>query len=153
MGFAKKHVLQKSRGHGRIKDIEETIMSQERRSIPSGGAGAVTQFVRTVRLVWRLLLDSRVPVLPKLIVLAAVIYVISPIDLIPDVILGLGQLDDIGVMLFAVKLFLELCPSAVVEEHRRSIAADSDDAPRDQGDIIDGSFRVIPDKDRHGSDR
>lgn len=128
-------------------------MSQERRSIPSGGAGAVTQFLRTVRLVWRLLLDSRVPVLPKLVVLAAVIYVLSPIDLIPDVILGLGQLDDLGVLLFAVGLFLQLCPRAVVEEHRRAIYADAGDgAPRDEGDIVDGSYRVVSDRDRHDSE-
>ena len=129
-------------------------MSQERRSVSNGGVGAVTQFMRTVRLVWRLLLDSRVPVLPKLIVLAAVIYVLSPIDLIPDVILGLGQLDDITILLFAVGLFLELCPRAVVQEHRQAIAADAGAEPRrDEGDIVDGSYRVVSDRDRRGTER
>ena len=34
---------------------------------------------------------------------AALIYFLSPVDIIPDVVAGLGQLDDIAVIAFAVK--------------------------------------------------
>ncbi len=37
------------------------------------------------------------------IVFLTLVYVISPIDLIPDFIPVLGQLDDIGVLVFAGK--------------------------------------------------
>ena len=36
------------------------------------------------------------------IVLATIIYVFSPIDIVPDLFLGLGQLDDLGVIVFGV---------------------------------------------------
>lgn len=105
--------------------------------------GALTQVARTLRLVWRLLSDARVSVLPKLILLAAAIYVISPIDLIPDVIPVFGQLDDIGIVILAINLFVEFCPRDIVEEHRRAIdAAAGLGAPPDE-DIIDGSFREV----------
>ena len=122
-------------------------MSQERKPVVSAErVGALAQLLRTLQLVWRLLCDSRVPVFPKLIVFAAIVYVVSPIDLIPDVILGLGQLDDLGVLFLAIPLFIELCPRAIVDEHRRAIAAQAGESvnPADK-DVIDGSFRIVPD--------
>ncbi len=121
-------------------------MSEQRKPVvTSDTVGVLTQFVRTLRLVWRLLNDSRVSILPKLIIPAAAIYVISPIDLIPDVILGLGQLDDIGVVTIAIALFIEFCPRAIVEEHRRAIAAEAGIGSIREEDVIDGSYREVKD--------
>lgn len=78
---------------------------------------------RQAHLAWQLFWDSRVPTWTKLIPPAALIYVISPVDLIPDVALGLGQLDDIAVLLLGVKLFIELAPPDVVREHLRELGA------------------------------
>ena len=110
--------------------------------------GSLVSFLRTLRLVWRLLADPRVPLFPKLIVLAAAIYVISPVDLIPDLILGLGQLDDLGIAMLAVGVFIQLCPPALVDEHRRAIAGESGKPakPSDE-ETIEGSFRVMSDDD------
>ena len=47
------------------------------------------------RLIFRLMLDRRVPVLSKLIIPAGLVYIISPFDLLPDIIPILGWLDDI----------------------------------------------------------
>ena len=125
-------------------------MSQEQKPVISAkSVGALAQLLRTGRLVWRLLRDSRVPLFPKLIILAAAIYVISPVDLIPDVILGLGQLDDLGVAMLAIALFIELCPRAIVDEHRRAIAAEAGEPVKPpEGEIIEGSSRVVSDDDR-----
>jgi hypothetical protein len=38
--------------------------------------------------------------------------------------LGLGQLDDLMVILLGLKFFLRLCPQEVVQEHVQSIAAE-----------------------------
>ncbi len=43
----------------------------------------------------------------KLIMAAAVAYLIFPFDLVPDLFLGLGQLDDMAVMAAATKKALE----------------------------------------------
>ncbi len=48
-----------------------------------------------VRLLGRLLKDARVPTAEKALFLGAIVYVISPIDLIPDIFPFIGQIDDI----------------------------------------------------------
>jgi uncharacterized membrane protein YkvA (DUF1232 family) len=53
---------------------------------------------------------------------AALLYVVSPLDLIADVIPILGQLDDIAVILFAVDILVRSSPPDVVEEHRAALA-------------------------------
>lgn len=73
------------------------------------------------RLAWRLLRDSRTPVLPKLILGAAVLYAISPIDLVPDFIPGLGQLDDIAVVTLGLELFLKNVPPWLKAEHEAAM--------------------------------
>jgi uncharacterized membrane protein YkvA (DUF1232 family) len=76
-----------------------------------------------VKLFLRLMKDPRVNLAPKLVVLGVLAYVVLPIDLVPDFIPGLGQADDVAVILAGLKLFLRLCPPAVVQEHVKSIAA------------------------------
>lgn len=75
-----------------------------------------------VRLCWRLLRDERVSALPKLIVAAALAYVIFPFDLIPEVVNPLlGGLDDLAVLALSLGLLLRLAPPWVVEEHRAAL--------------------------------
>jgi uncharacterized membrane protein YkvA (DUF1232 family) len=69
-------------------------------------------------LTWRLFTDNRVPMWMKAVLLIPLIYVLSPIDIIPDFILGLGQLDDIGIILAGMRFFQSLVPDEIVAEHR-----------------------------------
>jgi uncharacterized membrane protein YkvA (DUF1232 family) len=79
-----------------------------------------------VRLSVRLMMDQRVPTALKLVIPAMVaVYAVSPVDMIPDVLLGLGQLDDIGVVLAALALFVRLAPRQVVDEHRAAMTGRS----------------------------
>jgi len=86
--------------------------------------------IERFRLGWRLLRDPRVPALPKwLIPAGALIYLVSPIDLIPDFILGLGQLDDLSVIAVAVALITLLVrwsPREIVDEHAVSLGLRED---------------------------
>lgn len=85
-----------------------------------------------VGLTWKLLFDQRVPIWMKLVAVAPLIYVLSPIDLIPDMILGLGQLDDLGIVLAGMRLFESIVPDDIVAEHRGALKAKNDgvvDAP------------------------
>jgi len=74
-----------------------------------------------VRLYWRLFWDTRVSIWPKALLVAALGYVILPFDLIPDVIPGIGEVDDLVILLVAARWFLQWCPSEVVQEHARAI--------------------------------
>jgi uncharacterized membrane protein YkvA (DUF1232 family) len=74
-----------------------------------------------LRLSWRLLRDERVPALKFALPALLGLYVVSPLDLIPDFLLGLGQIDDLGVVILGVLLVARviprLAPSHVVDEH------------------------------------
>ncbi|WP_326709416.1 YkvA family protein [Streptomyces sp. NBC_01474] len=59
---------------------------------------AAVLLVRVIRA-RRLLLDARIPLGNKALVWAAVIYTVSPIDLLPDPV----YLDDIGFLLLALR--------------------------------------------------
>lgn len=59
------------------------------------------QKIGRARALVRYFRDSKASIFGKLFVLAAVVYVISPVDLIPDVPI-VGWLDDMGVMSLAV---------------------------------------------------
>jgi len=66
------------------------------------------------RLVCRLVRDRRVPLAAKLIIPLLVLYLMSPIDLIPDFIPVLGYLDDLLVLMLAVWAFARLAPPGIV---------------------------------------
>ena len=84
----------------------------------------IGRIVDQFQLAWRLLTDPRVPITLKVMIPALVaLYTFSPIDLIPDFLLGLGQLDDLGVLLAALALFARLAPKAVVDEHRAAMTS------------------------------
>jgi uncharacterized membrane protein YkvA (DUF1232 family) len=80
------------------------------------------KIILQARLTWRLLFDSRVPITTKIIPIAAILYVLSPFDLIPDVFLVLGQLDDIGILLLSMRVFIQNAPADIVAEHRAAIS-------------------------------
>lgn len=80
-----------------------------------------------IELTWRLLRDPRVPTLTKAIPVGAILYVLSPFDLIPDFFIGIGQLDDIGVLIGAMRLFESAAPEAIVNEHKEEIKRKHDD--------------------------
>ena len=123
-------------------------MSEQRKPVVgASNVSGLVQLVRTLRLVWRLFNDPRVPFLTKLIIPFTILYVLSPIDLIPDPILGLGQLDDIGAVIVGLKMFIEFCPHGVVEEHRRDIAAKDGAKPASDENIIEGTYREVPNDD------
>ena len=105
--------------------------------------GLITQ----IRLGWRLWRDSRVPGWVKLIPIAGLLYFLSPIDLIPDLMLpGLGEVDDLVVLLLALKMFLDFSPQAVVREHVEQLLGRSARQPSAGGSTasaIDVPYRVL----------
>jgi uncharacterized membrane protein YkvA (DUF1232 family) len=54
------------------------------------------------RALYRYFRDPAASVLGKLFVVLALVYVVSPVDAIPDVMPIVGWLDDVGVMSLAV---------------------------------------------------
>jgi uncharacterized membrane protein YkvA (DUF1232 family) len=112
----------------------------------SNRLGILAEIVRNAQLVWRLLKDPRVPLLTKLILPGVVaLYVLSPIDAMPDVLPLLGQLDDIAVLLAGVAIFTELCPREIVAEHRAALLREATTGRTSvpESETVDAEYRVI----------
>ncbi len=73
------------------------------------------------RVMAGLLRDPRVPAARKALLAAAVGYVVSPIDIIPDRIPLLGVLDDLVVAALAVDGFLAGVPDMVLAEQLEAV--------------------------------
>jgi uncharacterized membrane protein YkvA (DUF1232 family) len=76
-----------------------------------------------LKLFWRLLKDRRVPLWPKLLLTLVLAYVIVPVDLLPDFLAALGQVDDLLVVFLGLQAFVRFCPQQIVREHVQAIAA------------------------------
>jgi uncharacterized membrane protein YkvA (DUF1232 family) len=112
--------------------------------IPPQG-GIVRDFIMRVKLILRLLGDKRVNPWLKVIPIAGLAYLVSPIDLIPDIALPvIGELDDAAVLWLTNVLFVELCPPEVVAEHIKFLTANA--AHRDEDDVIEGETIDIKDQ-------
>ena len=51
--------------------------------------------------------------LPKALLVLTLVYVVSPLDVIPDFIPVIGEMDDVVVVLSGLWLFIRLCPPEV----------------------------------------
>jgi uncharacterized membrane protein YkvA (DUF1232 family) len=85
--------------------------------VPPQG-GMVRNFVKQIKLIGRLMADKRVSAFVKVLPVAALAYLISPVDLAPGVVFPvIGALDDAAILWIGSSLFVQLCPTNVVKEH------------------------------------
>lgn len=98
-------------------------------------------------MVTRLMLDRRVPLRLKLVIPAALVYLVSPIDPLPDFLPILGHVDDLIVAVVALAIFLAMAPREVVLEHFRGRRADDDPvgpgAGASRANVIEGDYRYV----------
>ena len=118
------------------KKVSNLMVSQQ--------TGVFRNLINRTKLIWRLLADNRVSPWLKLIPVGALIYWISPVDLIMG-IPGLDAIDDITVLYFGSTLFVELCPPQVVQEHVKALAENME-AGDPQDEIVDVEATDVSDK-------
>jgi uncharacterized membrane protein YkvA (DUF1232 family) len=80
---------------------------------------AIRQIPSYLRLMFGLLLDGRVSKVDRLLVVAAVAYMVSPLDFIPDLIPFLGEVDDVYLLVVALQRLLENAGRRVLLDHWR----------------------------------
>ena len=80
-------------------------------------ADAALRLPNLVKLVGKLLLDPRVPRRAKITLGISAAYVVSPIDLIPEVIPVLGWADDVLLVMFAIDSLIDRAGPEIVDEH------------------------------------
>lgn len=101
-------------------------MDTAKRGAFAGGSRLLERGVLDqARLAWRLLRDPRVSMLKYALPTLLLFYLMSPVDAIPDVLLGIGQTDDLGIVVAGFMLLLrvipKLAPGYVVDDHLRQM--------------------------------
>ena len=108
--------------------------------VPQGGM--LRDFVLRLKLIGRLMGDRRVSFFLKLLPIASLVYLVSPVDLVPNMVLPvIGVLDDAAVVWLGTNLFVELCSPSVVKEHMDELQNNLDDTD----DVIDAESTDVND--------
>lgn len=82
------------------------------------GMGRIVQDIQNLgRLARGLATDTRVPRRNKLIFAGIAMYVVMPVDLIPDWLPGIGRLDDLIMVCVALDAVLNHVPQKVIDEY------------------------------------
>ena len=77
-------------------DIRKVLDEQEE-VLRLSAKGMLKEVQKYIQAFYKLLIDPNAQRIHKAIVVAALLYMISPLDLIPDIFVGVGYLDDIAV--------------------------------------------------------
>lgn len=100
-------------------------------------SGFLEELILRGKLILRLMGDKRVNPFVKLLPIGALIYLVSPIDLLPGAVIPfVGALDDAAVLWLGVTLFFSLCPEEVVKEHMNALK-----------NVVPGTWRDVPEQD------
>ena len=119
-------------------------MSSNPTSRAGPSAFSLSGILRDLMVSWKLLLDPAVPGLLKILLpVGALVYWISPLDLIPGM-----PFDDLAVLFLAARFFVSLAPrDSVNRAYSGGHNANPPDSRQaeDDGGIIDTTWRVVDD--------
>lgn len=107
----------------RARDIASGAAEFARRGrTPRTGAKrTVTHYIgqlpRYLRLLAGLVADSRVSILDKVLVGAAIAYIVAPVDFLPDFVPFLGQVDDVYLLTLSLQRLIKNAGRRVVLDH------------------------------------
>jgi uncharacterized membrane protein YkvA (DUF1232 family) len=106
-------------------------MADKHELINAQNTGFFQDLIQRIKLIGRLMGDKRVNFFLKILPVAAVVYLVSPVDLVPGLALPvIGALDDAAILWLGTTLFVSLCPEQVVDEHMNAL-----------NKVIDSSWR------------
>ena len=88
---------------------------------------AIRQIPSYLRLLAGLVGDRRVSKFDRVLVLAAAVYLVSPLDFIPDVIPFFGEVDDLFLLLTALQRLVANAGRTVLLDHWRGHPDELDD--------------------------
>jgi len=106
----------------RRPSTDEERVSESSLKAPRSGAkrtlmSTMRQIPNFLRLLYGLMTDRRVEPVDKLFVAGAILYIVMPLDFIPDFIPFIGEVDDIFIMVLALQRLISHAGRAVVTDH------------------------------------
>jgi uncharacterized membrane protein YkvA (DUF1232 family) len=120
---ATKNARSRTRGdsaRARPREVQGTPRNGAKRTV----MGYISELPRFLRLLWGLVTDSRVAMLDKVLVAGAIAYIVMPLDFIPDYIPFLGEVDDVFLLVLALRRLLQNAGRAVLLDHWTGDPAD-----------------------------
>ncbi|MCG7200582.1 DUF1232 domain-containing protein [Marinobacter pelagius] len=119
------------------QDLETLLDRQRAIEEKVKGSGKLKRFGADIKLMFSMIRDywygnyRSVPWKSIAAMAGALLYVLNPLDFIPDIILAFGFLDDAGVVALCLKLVeSDLHRYAAWKEHQESLAASDPDVTR-----------------------
>jgi uncharacterized membrane protein YkvA (DUF1232 family) len=104
-----------------MSELQETnqtkVTRKEKIQIKSRLKNLLMFLPNMVKLLGKLLRDQRVPKTEKALFAAAIVYVIVPLDLIPDMFPVIGQVDDLYLVALVLLRLLNRTDESVVREN------------------------------------
>ncbi|MEP7343754.1 MAG: DUF1232 domain-containing protein [Gemmatimonadaceae bacterium] len=104
-------------------DVRQAAVQQV---VPQAPMSVLERLLEHARLVGRLMIDGRVSLFDRALVVAAIAYVISPLDIIPDVLPIIGQVDDVMVLVTVLTRLFHHAGRDVILSHWRGTPQELD---------------------------
>ena len=118
----------RSRTRAAAQPPEIVVETEPRSGAKRTVSGVIRQIPMYLRLLGGLLTDRRVPQLDKILVGAAVVYILMPLDFIPDFIPFLGEVDDVFLLVTAIQRLISNAGKRVVMDYWQGAASELDPA-------------------------
>jgi len=83
-------------------------------------------FIEEVVAAYYAMLDPKTPAKSRLILIGALAYFVAPFDLVPDILLGLGFVDDLSILMGALAAVRSSIRAEHREEARHALAEDAE---------------------------
>jgi uncharacterized membrane protein YkvA (DUF1232 family) len=115
MGLPGGSVAPKERA-GRMEVRVQTLLGRPQRPFAESVKIPIRQFFQQFRIIRRALRHPQVPLYAKLVAGCAVLYVFSPIQLIPNFIPVIGQMDDVLVVSLGMKFLRRCVPQNILDD-------------------------------------
>jgi uncharacterized membrane protein YkvA (DUF1232 family) len=108
--YAARRQLESESGKVRQADIHRLLEKQQAVEEKVRNSGKLDRFTTNVKLMFSLVQDyyngryRSIPWKSIAAIVGALVYVLNPLDLIPDFVLSIGFVDDVGVVALCLKL-------------------------------------------------
>ena len=93
--------------------VESTPRTGAKRTV----MGTISELPNFLRLLYGLITDSRVNAVDKLVVAGAIAYILLPVDIIPDFIPFLGEVDDVFLLILALQRLISNAGRSVLHDY------------------------------------
>ena len=117
MTTAKKRTTSASGRRPRTMPPDIPVSTAPRSGAKRTVMGTISEIPNFLRLLYGLITDARVNSVDKLVVAGAIAYILLPVDIIPDFVPFLGEVDDVFLLILALQRLIANAGRAVVQAY------------------------------------